>query len=338
MAYAIASNRSALNSLPPNPWIVSNGVYILEPSVSMCIGTVTACMNQTQSQGVTKILTPILISQNWLIDQVPTGIRLSYINSTITPASAADESYLSSIHPLVFFNTDGGVLMGPDPALSVKNLLTLTGTPTNAVINGMWQSTSSMAFRDPDPSKPISFIDTVCHVLNASICGKLFRSSEDDPGLFWSANRVIFGSVDYGVIVANLQSYIIFNSSMVVIDYSNYGAAVPCIPNPSMEPPESQNLWVDIYTSTTGCTVYTERVPSVVPTYTCVQTSTVPVQLLTNTSAQYMFATLSQADIVSVAGYSDAYCSTLIQTATYPLGCSEISGSSYVYFRMNVSP
>jgi hypothetical protein len=338
MAYAIASNRSALNSLPPNPWIVSNGAYILEPSMSMCVGTVTACINQSQSQGVTKILTPILISQNWLIDQVPTGIRLSYIDIPITPASAADESYLSSIHPLIFFNNDGGVLMGPDPALSVKNLLTLTGTPTNTVVNGMWQSTSSMAFRDPDPSKPTSFIDTVCHVLNASICGKLFRSSKDDPGLFWSANRVIFGLVDYGVIVANLQSYIIFNSSMVVVDYSNYGAAVPCIPNPSMEAPESKNLWVDIYTSTTGCKVYTERIPSAVPTSTCVQASTVPVQLLSNTSAQYIFTTINQTDFVNVTGYSDSQCSALVQTTSYQLGCSAISGNSYVYFRMNIAP
>lgn len=296
-----------------------------------------ACMNQSKAQGITKILSPVLISNKWLIDQVPTGIRVSYVNETITPTSATDGSYLSNILPLVFFNDNGGVLLGQTPELAVKNLLTLTGTPTNTIVNGMWHSTSSMAFRDPDPNKPAAFIDSVCHVLNASICGRLFRSEESDPGLFWSANRVIFGEVDYGVIVANLESYILFNSTMVVLDYSNYGAAVPCVPNPSMQPPESKHLWMDVYTSSTGCTVYTERVPAVVITDECIQASTMPAQL---SPGPYLKIHLSQTDdVLNISSYPDSNCASNSSTnSTFPLGCSQLvtKENTYVYFRINV--
>ena len=332
-------NQSALNALPQNPWFFSdNGTFILDPSISLCIGPQTACLSQTGTPGTTQILTPIQIYNNWLLDTTAYGLRLSFINSSIDTTILPSATYLSQLIPIIHATNNGGIVIGPDPARAVANILTLVGTPVNYVIAGMWASTSSIAFVNPSGTVP-TFIDTVCHVLNASICGTLLRNSPDDSGLFWSTQRIIYGPVDYGVIVANLDAYVIFNGSMVIVDYQDTGAAQPCMQNPTGEPPASSNLWLDVFLGT-SCTVYRNHITVAIPQNACFQLSSTPPQIATlvgANSSMFAMATVTPANInVTITPYSDSACTLpLGGSTTANMGCTPGTITSF-YFSLQL--
>ena len=329
VAYSVGASQSSINNLPADPWIVTeSGLYVLDTQKTACIGPVAPCMNTTHYPGVTTILTPIKLSTAWLLDTTLFGLRLSSINASLDADSLVSGAYLSAISPIAHVKYSGGIVIGPDPGVSDNSLLTLVGTPVNYVINNMWASTSSFSIVDPNPSVPPSYIDSVCHILNATICGKLFRNTLDDPGYFYSAGRVLFGSVDYGAIIANLNSGILFNQSMVVTKYVDTGTAVPCIPNPTNSMPPSENLWMDLYANGNDgkCLTYTSIESSVISTQACFPLSSIP----SNFSAYFPAALAATAtftgESVEFAFYTDLACAT--QPPVYhgiPLGCTSMN-------------
>ena len=326
--YFAVVNQAAINSIPKNPWSVStNGTFILEPTNTLCIGTSLAdCL--AAPLGVTQINTPVQLFTNWIFDRTTDGLRLSFVNTTVDPSILYDNTYLAQLHPLIHFNNNGGIVIGPSGEAGVANLATLVGTPVNYVINGMWASTTSFAFvGDGDAA---AFIDTVCHVLNGTICGKLMRTSLDDPGVMISSNLIIYGSVDYGAIAANLDAYIIFNGSMVVTDYKDAGKAQPCIPNPKGEPPQTPNIWMDTLTGTGSCTIYTARKTNSLPVGTCFQTSTA-------LPSVFFSAPYSMITGHALQGYVDSVCSSSTGApTTLTLGCTRLTATLSVYIRQQV--
>lgn len=330
--YAIITNITALNSIPVNPWILNGDMYILDPAKTICIGPISQCLAQTgvAMLGTTQILSPVQIFTNWIIDQTPAGLRLSYINTSNNPTQ-----YLAAIEPLIHFTNNGGVVVGPSADLAVPNSTTLVGYPVNYLINNTWLSSSSTTF----VGTGTQYIDSVCHVLNASICGTLFRNSLADIGIFRSIDHTIIGLVDYGAIVASLNAGVIFNRSMVVVDYTDAGSALPCIQNPVGLPPESNNLWVDMYTG--SCTIYSDRNSSIIPTNTCFNLATIPgLSSIIPTATPLMFASIYYQNLqVNINIFSDNKCSTYLttQTTSISLGCNALNlpnPSSSFYFRL----
>ena len=186
-----------------DPWVIAaDNTVVLNPALTWCVGDRAHCNGV--GVGAAQVWTPIRINNSWTIDAAPSG-----------------SLRISASSPVVYITSAGGVVVGPvDIPGSTGTVVQME--PVSDAATSMWLSHARIAFSDG------SLMDSVCHVNNAQLCGSLFRAFATDPGLFWSPTKVIFGSVDYGLIAANLRAYVIINGSMVLTQYLDRKKSVPC--------------------------------------------------------------------------------------------------------------
>jgi hypothetical protein len=199
----------------------------------------------------------------------------------------------------------------------------------------MWNISSGDSFIDPI-SGTRTFRDYVCHYLNASICGTLFRSSPEDPGVFFSLYRIIIGVVDYGFILANLQSYVLVGGDITLISYTNLGSALACVRNPVYEP-VAQSLYLSAFPVEQSCYKYTSKTSHIIPQDQCTPIVALPAlySLLSMTKDDALMTAMidiSANDIITVRLFSDPACSQYTAEETYLLGCKAGTQSSFLWY------
>ena len=336
LAFVIASNAPEPQS---SPLTVENGVTIVNPTGTTCIGGRTTCTTTRLAPNYIHAFVPIIINSH-IIKQENDTIAFYYFNDSLDPDFVYDN--IDAIaKPIAFFRR-GGAAIGSSPYYMRDNAITLVKTPDpnpDIPINNAWLPSASIFFYNPIKNSTSSLTD-VCHVQNASMCGSLFRTSPTDQGVYNSEERVVVKSVDYGLIMANMESHIIANN-ITIGTIVNNGMAVPCSPTPPYTDYLTTALYLEYYPAAGSSCINIIGPPlkEVVQLNTCLPTTAQPAiyalstRAYVNIIAASAFIQYDTLVTVTVSFFTDPACATIIGTPLeYTLGCPSSPPQSYQWY------
>jgi len=336
IAYVITASTQA-NQI--SPLTIENGVIIIDPSTTTCIGDRVTCTSNRLAPGYIHAFVPIVINSHIIKPENDT-LAFYYFNNSLEESFIYDNIDAIS-KPIAFFR-DGAAAIGSSPYYMQPNSITIVGTPhpnPDIPIDNSWLPSSDIFFYNPVTNLTSSLTD-VCHVQNTSMCGTLFRTSPEAAGVYTSLERVIIGRVNYGLIMASTDSHVITNN-ITIATVTNNGQAVPCTPTPPYTDYLTSALYLEFYPATGSSCVHLVGTPlkEVIQLNTCLPMSAQPALYALSTQAYTGTITASARVLydlfltVSVSFFADASCTTITGTpVAYTLGCPSSPPQSYQWY------
>lgn len=254
-------------------------VFSVLPDWIMCFGDSDFCSSVYPFSGTIVTNKPVQFSNNFLLDPTTPGVlQLSRFDANISSAALYADIYNLPHEIIAYFFSDGGVVIGNDIQTTAPGSIVISGKTTNVVLNGMYQASRvfQMAGRVPGTAGPTIY--TACLIINPTRCGLYMTIGTDDVGWFHAADQDYIGPIQAEVMDAKLQAAFLINRTMTTIQYTDFGSAIPCIPNPMAQlPPPVTGLWLSVINGT--CAIANAITTSLIPTQTCTAVSALPLAL-----------------------------------------------------------
>ena len=338
-----------------DPFVRSNNGNVLRvtSAEAVCIDNEnnTACSQYTQINGILSVYSWIRLSNNVVIYPTLTGYTgIGILDESVLASGTAlsTEILAMSTTPIMFLNSNKGIVIGDTPYYMQSNSITILGLPpgnTPNISSDMWNATSGFRFVDPVTGR-VTYFDNVCHARINNICGILMRQSAISPGVFNMEGLIIVGIVEDAMITADTGATVLVGGNIVVQTITNIGYAQAC--NYSQDTDDIvdsvANLYITVYSNsgdTCGRYKALTNVKHAViqdTPFSPLSTPNIATILAYDPSVQCVIATVdSTYTYISLQLFLDMACLTDYQTYTFPLGVCDVTSAerafmwTYVY-------